>query len=154
MVYNLLLGMCMRLKFMFLSTVIPDPNSPGRNIDVCIQSLINELKQLWLYGALTYNVSRKYNFLMKRTLMWTINDFLTYDKVFDWSMHEKQACSYFMENNKAFTLTNNNKTSFFTITSDSYQRTTSTEKTKRTSLLAGLKEMLHRRFFWVRNCMA
>jgi len=26
-VYNLPLGMCMRLEFMFLSTVIPDPNS-------------------------------------------------------------------------------------------------------------------------------
>jgi len=34
-------------------------------------------------------------------------------------MHEKQACSYFMENNKAFTLTNNNKTLFFTVTSGS-----------------------------------
>jgi len=69
MVYNLLLGMCMRPEFMFLSIVIPDRNGQGRNIDVCIQPLINELKQLWLYGALTYDVSRKYNFLMKTTLM-------------------------------------------------------------------------------------
>jgi len=28
-VYNLPLGMCIRLDFMFLSTVIPDPNSLG-----------------------------------------------------------------------------------------------------------------------------
>ena len=33
-VYNLPLGMCMRQEFMFLSTVILGPNSPGRNIDV------------------------------------------------------------------------------------------------------------------------
>jgi hypothetical protein len=28
-VYNLPLGMCMRPEFMFLSTIIPSPNSPG-----------------------------------------------------------------------------------------------------------------------------
>jgi hypothetical protein len=33
-VYNLSPGMCMRLEFMFLSTIIPGPSSPGRNIDV------------------------------------------------------------------------------------------------------------------------
>jgi len=44
--------------------------------------------------------------------MWTINDFLAYGMVSGWSMHEKLA-SYCMENNKTFTLTNNNKTSFF-----------------------------------------
>jgi hypothetical protein len=32
-VYNLPPGMCMRLEFMFLSTVIPSPNSLGQNID-------------------------------------------------------------------------------------------------------------------------
>ena len=31
MVYNLPLGICMRSEFMFLSTVIPGPNSPSRN---------------------------------------------------------------------------------------------------------------------------
>ena len=29
MIYNLPLGMCMSPNFMFLSIVIPDPNSPG-----------------------------------------------------------------------------------------------------------------------------
>jgi hypothetical protein len=42
-VYNLPPGMCMRPEFMFLSTVIPDPSSPGRNIDVCLRPLIDEL---------------------------------------------------------------------------------------------------------------
>jgi hypothetical protein len=35
-VYNFPLRMCMRLEFMFLSTVILGPNSLGRNIDVCL----------------------------------------------------------------------------------------------------------------------
>ena len=43
MVYNLPPGICMRLEFMFLSTVIPGPNSLGRNIDFCLRPLIDEL---------------------------------------------------------------------------------------------------------------
>ena len=141
-----------RLYLWFLSMVIPNPNSPSWNIDVCFQPLINELKQLWLYGALTYDVSRKHNFLIKTALMWTINYFLAYVKVFGCSMHEKLACSWFMKNNKAFTLTNCNKNIFFY----GYRRFLPTyhksERT-RTSLFIELKGMLHRHFFWVRNCM-
>ena len=36
MVYNL-------LEFMFLSTIIPGPSSPGQNMDVCLRPLIDEL---------------------------------------------------------------------------------------------------------------
>jgi hypothetical protein len=42
--YNLPPKMCMRLEFMFLSTVIPGPSSPGRNIDV--SSIVD-----WWIGA-------------------------------------------------------------------------------------------------------
>jgi len=42
-IYNLPPGMCMRTEFMFLSIVIPDPSNPGRNIDVCLRPLIDEL---------------------------------------------------------------------------------------------------------------
>jgi hypothetical protein len=62
-VYNLPLGMCMRSEFMFLSIVIPGPSSTGRNIDVCLRPLIDELPQLWSFGALTYDISRKQNFV-------------------------------------------------------------------------------------------
>jgi hypothetical protein len=58
---------------------------------------------------------------MKETLMWTINDFITYIMVFGWSTHEKLAYPYCMENNKAFTLTHSGKASFFTVINDSCQ---------------------------------
>ena len=45
--------------------------------------------------------------------MWTINDFRAYGMVSSWSTHGKLACPYCMENNKAFTLTNGDKASFF-----------------------------------------
>jgi len=112
-VYNLPPGMCMRPKFMFLSIVIPGPSSLGQNIDVCLRPLIDELAQLWSSGALTYDVSRKRNFLMRVALMWTINDFSAYRMLSAWSTHGKLACPYCMENNKAFTLANRGKASFF-----------------------------------------
>jgi len=36
MIYNLPLGMCMRLGFMFFSMVKPGSSSPSWNIDVCL----------------------------------------------------------------------------------------------------------------------
>jgi len=42
-VYNLPPRMCIRLEFMFLSTIIPGPSSPSRDINVCLRSLIDEL---------------------------------------------------------------------------------------------------------------
>ena len=62
-------------EFMFLSMVIPGPSSPGWNIDVCLRPLIDELTQLWSSGSLTFDISRKQNFVMRAALMWTINDF-------------------------------------------------------------------------------
>jgi len=43
MVYNLTPRICIRPKFIFLSTVIPGPNSPSQNIEVCLRPLIDEL---------------------------------------------------------------------------------------------------------------
>jgi len=64
---------------MFLSTVMPGPNSLG--INVCLRPLIDELMQLWSSRVLTYDVSKKQNFLMKTALMWTINDFPAYGMI-------------------------------------------------------------------------
>ena len=70
---------------MFLSMVIPGLRSPSQNIDVCFLSLIDELMQLWSSGALTYDISRKQNFVMRAALIWTINDFLANKMVSGWS---------------------------------------------------------------------
>jgi len=67
---------------------------------------MDELTPLWSSGALTYDISRKQNFVMRTTLMWTINEFPAYRMAFGWSTHGKLACPYCMENNNAFTLTN------------------------------------------------
>jgi len=71
----------MRPEFMFLSTVIPGPSNPGWNIDVCLRPLIDEFMQLSSSRALTYDILRKQNFVMRAALMWTINDFPAYGMV-------------------------------------------------------------------------
>jgi len=153
-IYNLPPKMCMRQKFFFfLSTIILGSNSLGQNINVCLWPLIDELKYLWSSKTSVYDVSRKYNFLTKTTLMWTINNFSSYEMVSGWSTHVKLACPYCMENNKIFTLINDGETFFFIATSSSCQQITSTERTRRISLLAELKGMLHCHFFKMRNCM-
>ena len=81
-VYSLLTSnlppeMCMTKPYMFLSCVVPYPSNPTVGIDVYLQPLINDLKKLWS-GVLTYDISRKQNFMMKAALMWTINDFRAY----------------------------------------------------------------------------
>jgi hypothetical protein len=58
-----------------------------------------------------------------------------------------------MKNNKAFTLINGGKMSFFIATGVSCQRITGTEKTEMIFLLAELKMMLHPRVFLVNNCI-
>ena len=51
-----------------------------------------------------------------------MNDFPAYEMICSWSMHGKLKSPCCMENNKAFTLTNSGKTSFFIATSDSSNR--------------------------------
>ena len=77
---------------MFSSMVIPGPNNPGHNINVCLRPLIDELKQLWSSRALTYDVSMKKNFQMKAAVMWIINVVFAYGMISGWSTHEKLAC--------------------------------------------------------------
>ena len=61
---------------MFLTLIIPGPKNPGQNIDLYLQPLIDELKELWENGVETYDAFKKQNFQMPVALMWTINDFL------------------------------------------------------------------------------
>ena len=68
-----------------MSLLIPDPKAPGRDIDVYLQPLIEELKELWTDGIDTYDVSKKKTFSLHACVLWTINDFLAYDNLSSWS---------------------------------------------------------------------
>ncbi|XP_042379879.1 uncharacterized protein LOC121972257 [Zingiber officinale] len=112
-VYNLPPWMCMQKPFMFLNMVIPGPKSPGKNIDVFLHPLIDELRELWTTGVQTYDVCSKQNFQMKDALLWTISDFPAYAMLSGWSTHGWLACPYCMEHTKSFQLKCGRKASWF-----------------------------------------
>ena len=53
---------------------IPGPSSPGNDIDVYLQPLIAELKELWKVGMETYDVVTNQTFQIHKALLWTISD--------------------------------------------------------------------------------
>ena len=63
---------------MILSTLIPGKYSPGNDIDVYLEPLIDELAHLWREGAATYDAETKGSFIMRAAVLWTINNFPTY----------------------------------------------------------------------------
>ncbi|GLU10750.1 hypothetical protein SLE2022_275350 [Rubroshorea leprosula] len=112
-VYNLPPAMCMKPESIFLSLIIQGPQSPGKNIDVLLRPLIDELKELWYNGVKTYDSFRHEHFIMRAALMWTITDFPGYGMLSGWSTHGRLSCPYCQENSKAFHLPNGRKISFF-----------------------------------------
>lgn len=91
MPYNLPPWMCMKQPFFILSIIIDGPKAPGNKIDVFLQPLINELKELWHEGVPTYDALSNQMFKFHTTLMWTISDFSTYANFLRWSTKGKMS---------------------------------------------------------------
>ncbi|PKA45796.1 hypothetical protein AXF42_Ash018347 [Apostasia shenzhenica] len=89
--YNLPPWMCMKQSSFILSMLIPGEKGPGNDIDVFLQPLIVELKQLWV-GVDAFDCSFKQNFQLRGALLWTINDFPAYASLSGWSTKGRLAC--------------------------------------------------------------
>lgn len=111
--YNLPPSMCMKKPYMFLSLIVPGPKNPKENMDIYMQPLIDELKQLWETGVVTYDISKKQNFNLRAALLWTISDFLAYDMLSGWSTSGNKPCPYCMDKGKCFRLKHSCKVSWF-----------------------------------------
>ncbi|XP_035834064.1 uncharacterized protein LOC118482611 [Helianthus annuus] len=90
--YNLPPWMSLKPEYFMLSLLIPGPESPGNNIDVYLQPLIDELKELWDDGLETYDKSKDETFKMYAALTWTISDFPSYSMLSGWKTKGKFAC--------------------------------------------------------------
>ncbi|KAL4575590.1 hypothetical protein LXL04_022438 [Taraxacum kok-saghyz] len=90
--YNLPPWLVMKQPNLILSLIIPGPSSPGNKIDVYMQPLIKELKELWDVGVETYDALNKQNFQLKAALMSTISDFPGYASLSGWSTKGALAC--------------------------------------------------------------
>jgi len=100
-------------QFIFLSLLIPGPHNPKNHLDVYLQPLVKELKHLWEVGVETFDVSKKQNFQLRASLLWTVNDFPAYGMLSGWATAGQKACPYCMDKSKAFYLPNSKKISWF-----------------------------------------
>ena len=75
MVYNLSPLLCMKDENMLLTLLILGPRQLGNDIDIYLQPLIEELKELWNSGVDAYDAFEKRSFNLKVMLLWTINNF-------------------------------------------------------------------------------
>lgn len=71
--YNLPPWMCMKQPK--LSLLIPGPKGLGNKLDVYMQPLVEELKELWEIGRKTFDAYKNESFQMA-VIIWTINDSL------------------------------------------------------------------------------
>lgn len=90
--YNLPPWKCMKKEFTIMTLLIPGPQSPGKEIDVYLRPLIDELKELWQNGVPTYDKSTETMFSLRAAVMWTINDFPAYGNLSGWSTKGYMAC--------------------------------------------------------------
>ncbi|XP_048427890.1 uncharacterized protein LOC103955232 [Pyrus x bretschneideri] len=103
-VYNFPPWMCMKQPNLLLSLLIPGPHSLGKEIDVYMRPLIDELNELWEVGIPTYNAYSNQSFTMKAAVLWTISDFPAYGMLSGWSTHGYKACPHCMHDKESIYL--------------------------------------------------
>nr|GEU53727.1 hypothetical protein [Tanacetum cinerariifolium] len=91
--YNLPPWLCMKESSFMLTLLIPGPKSTGKNIDVYLRPLIEDLKVLWdKKGVENIDVASVQKFNIRAMDLWTINDFLARSSLSEWSGQGYKAC--------------------------------------------------------------
>ena len=67
-IYNLPYWLCMKRKYIMLSTMISRPRQPENDIDVYISPLIEDLRLLWDEGIEVFYAYQKVNFNLRALL--------------------------------------------------------------------------------------
>ena len=92
--YNLPPWLCMKSTSFILSTIVPGPTSPGNDIDVYLQPLLQELNELWSYGVETFDAESKTLFRLRAAVMWTVSDFPGLGMLSGWNTYTAMACPF------------------------------------------------------------
>ncbi|XP_073113085.1 uncharacterized protein [Elaeis guineensis] len=90
--YNLPSWKCMKSPFNLLALLIPGPRAPGRDIDIFLEPLIEELQYLWEEGCEIYDHVVGGIFRIHAALLWTVNDFPAYGDISGWCTKGYKAC--------------------------------------------------------------
>ena len=92
-----------------LSLLILGRKAPGNKIDMYLQPLVDDLKELWNERIKTYDASTQHSFKLHAALLWTINDFPAYVNLSGWSTKGKLACPICNENTESSYLKSRHK---------------------------------------------
>ena len=68
-------SMCMKQSNSILSFLIPGKHSPGSDMNLYCEALINDLLDMFENGVRTYDASRGEYFQLRAAILWTITDF-------------------------------------------------------------------------------
>ena len=75
-----------------MSLLVLGPRAPGKDMNVYLRPLIDELKDLWDKGVMTCDVSKKQSFRMHAAVLWTVHDFPAYGTISGWSTKGYKVC--------------------------------------------------------------
>ncbi|MFS8034398.1 hypothetical protein Hanom_Chr17g01580711 [Helianthus anomalus] len=101
MPYNMPPWCTMHKSNYLLSLLIPGPKSPGKDFDVFLRPLVDELKVLWRDGVEAYDAYSKAPFTLYAAVIWTISDFPAYAYLSGWSTMGKLACPICLEDTRS-----------------------------------------------------
>ena len=91
-VYNLPPWLCLKDDNTLLTLLIPGPRQLGNDIDIYLEPLVEDLKELWNKGVVVYDAYEERYFNLKAMLLWTINDFPAYGNLAGCTTKGKTAC--------------------------------------------------------------
>jgi hypothetical protein len=70
-----------------LCSVISSPKETKKQMNIFLHPLMEELKELW-QGVDAYDSHLKYRFSLCAVYLWSIHDYLAYDKFVGWCVHD------------------------------------------------------------------
>ncbi|GJS88485.1 hypothetical protein Tco_0771121 [Tanacetum coccineum] len=88
----------------------PGPKQPGNDIDVYLESLIDDVIDLWDKGVEVYDAYKKERFKLFAMIFCTISDFPTYDNLSGYGTKGEKACLVCEKDTHSRWLTNCKKT--------------------------------------------
>jgi len=71
--------------------MITGPRQPGKNIDIYLTPLIEDLRKLWVYRVDVYGGNLGQTFRLREMVFCTINDFPTYENLSGYSVTSRMS---------------------------------------------------------------
>jgi hypothetical protein len=117
MPYNLPSDKCLKEGFIFLALVILGPKESKKPMNIFLQLLFEELKNLWS-GVDAYESHLKCRFNLRVAYLWSIHDYLGYGKFAGWCVRDRLNYPICMDDYDAYRSEHGKKFTFF----DCHQR--------------------------------